>query len=220
MIAKYKAYKMEKQKTTMLICKRQKSGKLSSKCSVNKLCSMKMSCFHRWHPAVRFLPARSNRHLSPKHAGLHFKCKDSSTKLKLNGDKTERLLIVSNGTSLPNPHPTSIHIGDTDILFSLQATNMGRTLSNTVHTEKHVTNISRSAYIEIWRIINICHYLTTDATKTLLYSFVLSKLDYCNSLLSGSLKHLLDELQNSAARLIFKAHNTSNPSFRNFTDYQ
>ena len=49
---------------------------------------------------------------------------------------------------------------------------------------------------------------TTDATKTLLCAFVLSKLDYCNSLLSGSPKHLLDKLQkvqNSAARLVFKA---------------
>ena len=74
--------------------------------------------------------------------------------------------------------------------------------------EKHVTNICRSAYIEIWRISNSRHYLTIDATKTLLCAFVLSKLDYCNSLLSGSPKHLLDKLQkvqNSAARLVFKA---------------
>ena len=39
----------------------------------------------------------------------------TSNKLKLNDDKTECLLIVLNRTSLPNPHPTSIHIGDTDI---------------------------------------------------------------------------------------------------------
>ena len=74
--------------------------------------------------------------------------------------------------------------------------------------ENHVTNICRSAYIEIRRISNIRHYLTTDATKTLLCAFVLSKLDYCNSLLSGSPKHLLDKLQkvqNSAATLVFKA---------------
>ena len=40
--------------------------------------------------------------------------------------------------------------------------------------------------------------------------FVLSKLDYCNPLLSGSPKHLPDKLpkvQNSAARLVFKARN-------------
>ena len=41
----------------------------------------------------------------------------TSNKLKLNDDKTECLLIVSNRTSLPKPHPTSIHIGDTDIVF-------------------------------------------------------------------------------------------------------
>ena len=73
--------------------------------------------------------------------------------------------------------------------------------------EKHVTNICRSAYIEIRRISNIRHYLTIDATKKLLCAFILSKLDYCNSLLSGSPKHLLDKLQkvqNSTARLVFK----------------
>ena len=132
----------------------------------------------------------------------------TSNKLKLNYDKTECLFIVSNRTSLPNPHPTSIHIGDTDILFSLQAKNLGVTPTNNLSMEKHVTNICRSAYIEIRRINNIRHYLTTDATKTLLCAFVLSKLDYCNSLLSGSPKHLLDKLQkvqNSAARLVFKA---------------
>ena len=133
----------------------------------------------------------------------------TSNKLRLNDDKTECLLIVSNRTSLPNPHPTSIHIGDTDILFSLQAKNLGVTLTNNLSMEKHVINIYRSAYTEIRRISNIRHYLTIDATKTLLCAFVLSKLDYCNSHLSGSPKHLLDKLQKvqtSAARLVFKAH--------------
>ena len=92
------------------------------------------------------------------------------------------LLIVSNRTSLPDTHPTSIHIGDTDILFSLQAKNLGVTLANNLSMEKHVT-IYRSAYIEIRRISNIRHYLTIDATKTILCAFVLSKRDYCNYLL-------------------------------------
>ena len=89
----------------------------------------------------------------------------TSKKLKLNDDKTECLLIVSNRTSLPNPQTTSIHIGDTDILFSLQAKNLGVTLTNNLSMEKHVINICRSAYIEIRRISNIHQDLTIDATK-------------------------------------------------------
>ena len=74
--------------------------------------------------------------------------------------------------------------------------------------EKHVTNVCRSAYVEIRRISNIRHYLTTDATKTRVCAFVLSKLDYCNSLLSSCPNQQLNKLQkvqNSAARLVLKA---------------
>ena len=74
--------------------------------------------------------------------------------------------------------------------------------------DTHVTNVCRSAYVEIQRICNVRHYLTTDATKTLVCAFILSKLDYCNSLLSSCPNQLLNKLQkvqNSAARLVFKA---------------
>ena len=127
---------------------------------------------------------------------------------KFNDDKTESLLTASNRTYFPNPPPTSIHIGNTDIPFSLQAKNLGITLSNNLSMENHVTNVCRSAYVEIRRISNIRHYLTTDATKTLACAVVLSKLDYRNSLLSSCPKQLLNKLQkvqNSAARLVFKA---------------
>ena len=57
------------------------------------------------------------------------------------------------------------------------------------------------------RISSIRHVLTDDATKTLVTSLVLSRPDYCNSLLSGIPQRLIDKLQkvqNYSAQLIFK----------------
>ena len=61
-------------------------------------------------------------------------------------------------------------------------------------------NISQISYFR--------RYLTVTATKTLVCALVLSRLDYCNSLLAGSPKHIIDKLQkvqNAAARLVFRA---------------
>ena len=102
---------------------------------------------------------------------------------------------------------------------------LGVTLSSNPSTEKHVTNVCRSAYVEIQRINNICHYLATDATKTLVCAFVLSKLDHCNSLLSGCSNQLPNKQQrskilqqDSSSKLASK--NTPNPFFKNSTGYQ
>ena len=74
--------------------------------------------------------------------------------------------------------------------------------------QQHVSNICRVCYFEIRRISSIRHYLSEDTTKMLLCAFVLSRLDYCNSLLAGSPSFLLDQLQrvqNHAARLISRS---------------
>ena len=50
--------------------------------------------------------------------------------------------------------------------------------------------------------------MTVKATKTLVCAFILSKIDYCNSLLSGCPLYILRRLQkdqNSAAKLVFKS---------------
>ena len=69
------------------------------------------------------------------------------------------------------------------------------------------SKICQSAYLELCRISLIRYVLTVDATKTLVTSLVLSRLDYCNYLLSGIPQQLIDKLQkvqNCSARLIFK----------------
>ena len=73
--------------------------------------------------------------------------------------------------------------------------------------KQQVSKICQSAYLELRRISSIRHVLTVDANKTLVTFLVLSHFDYCNSLLSGIPKQLIDKLQdvqNCSAQLIFK----------------
>ena len=77
------------------------------------------------------------------------------------------------------------------------------------------SNLVRSANFELRRISSIRHLLSTDATKTLVSAFVLSRLDYCNSLLFGCPQCLLNKLQkvqNNAARLVLRVSNTDHIS--------
>ena len=62
-------------------------------------------------------------------------------------------------------------------------------------------------------ISSIHRYLTKDAAKQLVSSCVLSKLDYCNSLLMGtpsSVIQPMQKVQNTAACLIFRAPHHKN----------
>jgi len=133
----------------------------------------------------------------------------TSNKLKLNNDKTEYLLIASNKPSVPNHYPTSIHKHYYSVF--LAGKQSGRKIfSNNLSMESHMSWTSSD--LEIHRnsenYNNASHYPTIHVTKTFLCAFVLSKRHCCNSLLTGSPKHLLDKLQkvqHYAARIIFKA---------------
>ena len=73
---------------------------------------------------------------------------------------------------------------------------------------KQVQNVCKTAYIQLRRISSIRHLLTPKATQTLICSLVLSRLDYCNSLLYGLPDATLGRLrrvQNMAARIISRS---------------
>ena len=68
----------------------------------------------------------------------------------------------------------------------------------------HVSNIARTCYIELCRLASIRRFLTSTATATLVSAFVLSRIDYCSSLLFGSTHDVtphLQRMQNYAASL-------------------
>ena len=72
------------------------------------------------------------------------------------------------------------------IVFSDKVRNLGFILDSNLTMKQHVIKICQTAYYELKRISSIRRYLTGDAAKQLITSCVLSRLDYCNSLLMGT----------------------------------
>ena len=128
-------------------------------------------------------------------------------KLKLNDDKTEALLIHTSRSFTTIPKPSSIQVCSSNIAFASSARNLGFILSDDLTVDAHISQTCKSAYAALRQISSIRQYLTLTATKTLVCSLVLSRLDYANSLLSNCPKHniaKLQKVQNAAARLTFK----------------
>ena len=131
-----------------------------------------------------------------------------SNKLSLNAGKTEAMLITSPFYSMPDSLPSSIIVNSSTIKFTESLSTLGLTIDNHLSMHIYVLTICKLAYYELRRISSIRHFLSTSATKTLVCSFVLSRLDYCNSLLAGCPQYLIDKLQrvqNNAARLVLRA---------------
>ena len=129
----------------------------------------------------------------------------TKNKLQLNDSKTEALLISSK-TSCNLPH--SLSVCGTPVPIVSSARNLGVMFDSSAAMKTQINKVCQACYLEIRRIGSIRHFLTTEATKVLVTSLILSRIDYCNSLLAGlpqSLLESLQKVQNCAARLIFKS---------------
>ena len=127
--------------------------------------------------------------------------------LRLNDSKTELMLVTSKRSKHLHNLPTSITIGNAQIPFKQSVKNLGFTLDCHLTMNAHVSNIARTCYFELRRLAYIRRFLTSTATATLVSAFVLSRIDYCNSLLFGSTLDVtshLQRIQNYAARVILR----------------
>ena len=132
--------------------------------------------------------------------------------LKLNDSKTELMLVTSKRSKHLHNLPTSITIGNAQIPFKQSVMNLGLTLDCHLTMNAHVSNIARTCYFELRRLASIRRFLTSTATATLVSAFVLSRIDYCNSLLFGSTHDVtshLQRIQNYAARVILRLPKSS-----------
>ena len=131
----------------------------------------------------------------------------SLTKQTLSTLSLYGLVQVINKPTHRCSHITSITIGNAQIPFKQSVKNLGFTLDCHLTMNAHVSNIARTCYFELRRLAYIRRFLTRTATATLVSAFVLSRIDYCNSLLFGSTLDVtshLQRIQNYAARVILR----------------
>ena len=128
----------------------------------------------------------------------------TSNKLKLNPDKTE-VLPVGNFVHVSSVGGDSTDMGGSVVPLQRTVRYLGVTIDQTLSLEQHISNVSRMCYYEIRRISSIRSFLNQQAAASLMSALVLSRLDYCNSLLAGLTHSQTDKLQrvqNHAARVV------------------
>ena len=122
----------------------------------------------------------------------------------LNTDKTE--VIVLGPKNLQNKLSKDILTMDGIHLASSETVrNLGVIFDQDLSFNTHIKSISRTAFFDLRNIAKIRHILPQNDAEKLVHAFVTSRLDYCNSLLSGCTKKSVKSLQliqNAAARVL------------------
>ena len=113
--------------------------------------------------------------------------------LKLNDDKTE-FIILGTRQQLSIVGSPSIQIGNDDINCVTSVRNLGFYMDQELKNGVHINKLSSVLYFTIRKIAQIRPLLDRDTTKILMQSLVLSRIDYCNSLLLGSAQYQLDTM--------------------------
>uniref|UniRef100_A0A803J9D9 Reverse transcriptase domain-containing protein n=1 Tax=Xenopus tropicalis TaxID=8364 RepID=A0A803J9D9_XENTR len=123
--------------------------------------------------------------------------------LKLNLAKTE--LMVFPPKPGPPPPPFTITIDGMTINPVNSARCLGVIFDQSLSFSNHINNTAKTCRFFLRNIAKIRPFLSQATAKTLIHAFILSRLDYCNLLLTGLPDSHLSPLQSilkSAARIL------------------
>ena len=132
-------------------------------------------------------------------------------KLKLNCDKTEFLIITSahNEQFINVDH---LPVDGISVTRSASARILGVMVDSSLTMDAHIANVTRVCYFYLRWIRDVRPRISETATKSLIHNLVISRLDYCNSLLINLPKKQIQRLQrilNFAARIVRKSPDES-----------
>ena len=148
----------------------------------------------------------------------------TKNKLKLKEKKTE-VLLCGPSSRIETVPVDCLSVGEASIPFSNVVKTLGVTLDEELSMEQHVSAVVRSCFFHIRSLSKVHPYITYKAASSIAVCLILSKLDYCNSLLSGLPQKQIKRLQavqNAAARTVMKCKNpqiTSLPFLGSFTGF-
>ena len=122
--------------------------------------------------------------------------------MKFNKCKTE-FIILGTPNSLKKITTTSLQVGSQAVAPSPSVRNIGAYFDSSLRMDVQVRNTCKVAWLHLRNIGRIKSYLTEDQLKSVLQAYVVSHMDYNNSLLAKSPDKLIAKLQlvqNAAAR--------------------
>ena len=125
-------------------------------------------------------------------------------KFKLNEEKTEFMLIRTR-QQLSKVRTDSLLVAGTVVSSVSEARNLGVWFDFKFQFQTHINKTCQSSFYYIYNIRHIRKFLSFEAAKTLVQALVISRLDYCNSVLYGIPAihtNKLQRVQNVAARLL------------------
>ena len=99
-----------------------------------------------------------------------------------------------------------LHFDNTQLVPCECAKNLGVVLDSTLSFRPHIDSVVKTCNFHIRNLYMIRNFINRDNLSSLVYSLIVSKIDYCNSLLVGLPKVTLKKVQsilNRAARLIY-----------------
>ena len=125
--------------------------------------------------------------------------------LQLNDSKTQ-IIVVGSNKVLSSIHLNGVTFASgTTTRFISVVKNLGIHMDNKLTFEKQIVELKKKCFRTIRNIRKIKFLLTTEQTKVIVNSLVVSCLDYCNGLFFGTSEktlHQLQLIQNAAAKAI------------------
>jgi len=129
--------------------------------------------------------------------------------LQLNPDKSEALFMGTATQLRAVSSLTSVSVSDVDLPVADSMRVLGVTLDRRLTFDNHASAVARSCNYHARAIRHIRHLLTLDLAQTLACSLILSRIDYCISVLHGapsSNTQKLQRVKNNAVRIVLQAH--------------